>query len=98
MTFEEILKIVGESDSFEHLATTYGPFFLAESYSNKKIALSLLMKHSAKGCESYEKDLLVVVGGVDLEENQYVHVTADQFFRLREAINLNCNPWSENKR
>lgn len=98
MTFEEILKMVKEAEPFEHFATTYGMTFFAESYKSKEIVFALVMRHAAKGFESYEKNFLVVVGGPDCKEPQYIYLAAALFFSLREAINLNCNPWSENER
>lgn len=83
MTFEEILKAVREAEPLEHFTSKFGMTFFAEGYRNEKLVFSLVMKHTAKGYETWEK------GAPNL-----VNLTADQFFQLREAININCNPWS----
>ncbi len=98
MTFDEVLKAVRETEPLEHFTSRFGMTFFAEGYRNGKLVFSLVMKHTAKGYETWERGFLVAFGGVDDDAPQLINLTADQFYQLREAINLNCNPWTENER
>ena len=97
MTFEELLQKVREAKNLHHVIAHAGMTYLTESWADDTTAYGLVVKHPAKGFEHGESGILACIGSVEGSDPDLIPLLPNQFFMLREALALNCEPWSEDE-
>lgn len=97
MTFEELLQKVREARNLHHVIAHAGMTYLTESWVSDTHAFGIIVKHHAQGFENIERKIVAFANPTTDNTVELVSLRPDQFFMLREEINLRCEPWEEDK-
>ena len=94
MNFDERKETVKQSAPLIHVATNCGMTCLAESYRSRDRTFSLVARHPAAGNVKHARLFVASIGDERTGDVSFVALTADEFFELREPINLCCKSWA----